>query len=676
MREQQDSKKILLVDDTPSSIDIMRTALEKGGYEVYVATDGTKALQRAVSIKPHLIILDIIMPGMDGYETCRKLQENPETQAIPIIFMSALNDPVDKVKGFNLGAVDYLVKPVEVLELMSRVEVHITVRLLQRKLEKANAHLEDRVLARTEALNKTNLNLQREIAERIQAEAALRESEERYRAAIENSNDGIAMTDGEKYLFVSKRFLTIFGYEDEGEVIGMPLEKVIHPDDRERIQHYTRLREQGEPVPTRYEAKGITKQGSTVYFDVTATVISHKDRDVTLIFIRDTTQRKDLESQLRQAQKVEAIGTLAGGIAHDFNNILSVIIGHAQLLRLSHEIESEEGQHLQQLLQAADRATELVHQILTFSRQKDFESSPLILASLVRETLKMLRSTLPSTITIHEDLIADEGMIMADSSQVHQVLMNLCTNAAHAMRGGTGDLRVQLKEVMLPDEGAIGFSKLHAGQYLELIVTDSGHGMNKATMERIFDPYFTTKKSGEGTGLGLAVVHGIVAGYGGEIQVESEPGRGTSFHILLPSLEHSQKVDTSDKLEELPRGGNEHILLVDDEEAIVSIATELLEYLGYQVTAFISSKDALKQFAQTPLAYDLILTDLTMPYMTGRELAKEVKLARPDIPVVLCTGYSEPLSVEEMHEAGICAGLKKPLLFEELAEVIRNALEK
>ncbi len=387
-------------------------------------------------------------------------------------------------------------------------------------------------------------------------------------------------------------------------------------------------------------------------------------------------ERMGLEEQLRQAQKMEAIGTLAGGIAHDFNNILAGILGYAELASLDIPEGSEAKINLQQSIKSTYRARDLVQQILAFSRQSKQERKPLDIRPIIKEALKLLRASLPSTIEIRQNIEADWGAIEADPTQIHQVLMNLCTNAAHAMSEDGGVLEVSLTKFDM-DAGTSGVnSEIEPGPYLKLRVSDTGSGMPPEILSRIFDPYFTTKETGKGTGLGLAVVHGIVKSHRGAITVSSEPGKGTTFDIYFPRGDIIQAPSELERIEPLPLGGRERVLFVDDEKAIVDIGQKLLERLGYEVVGRTSSVEALELFRAKPESFDLVITDMTMPNMTGDKLARELMGIRPDIPVILCTGFSERITEEKAKLLGIREFVMKPLVMKDLAKSMRRALDR
>ena len=390
---------------------------------------------------------------------------------------------------------------------------------------------------------------------------------------------------------------------------------------------------------------------------------------------RDITHEMKLERELRQAQKMEAIGTLAGGIAHDFNNILMAIVGYTQLAHTRVSETNPIRRFLEEVLKASSRAATLVQQILTFSRQTEQELKPVQVGPIIDEALKLLRSSLPSTIEIRQTtkVPPDGGTILADPTQIHQVLMNLCTNAAHAMRTKGGLLSLELSDTVLDDALVSQYPGVSPGPHLLLSITDTGHGMPPTLIERIFDPYFTTKGPGEGTGLGLAVVQGIIKSLRGAISVYSEVGKGTTFDIFLPTIQTDVAQEPTG-LAALPTGG-ERVLFVDDEVTLVELGKEMLESVGYHVVTQTSGVDALESFRSAPGAFDLVITDMTMPGLTGWELAEEVMAIRPDIPVILCTGYSELVNGQEALEKGIREFLTKPYTMRNLAETIRKVLD-
>ncbi len=389
---------------------------------------------------------------------------------------------------------------------------------------------------------------------------------------------------------------------------------------------------------------------------------------------KEIVERKKLEAQLQQSQKMESIGTLAGGIAHDFNNILSPIMIHSEMVMMKLSPDSSIQFNLKEILKAAERATDMVKQILTFSRQKKGKRAAIKINPTLKEVLEMLRSSIPTTIDIHQDLKAESDIVLADPTQIHQILLNLATNAAHAMREKGGTLKVSLVQEDLDSEAVTEYSDLNPGSYLKLIVSDTGSGIDDETMQRIFEPYFTTKGPGEGTGMGLAVIHGIVKNYGGDITVESELGKGTTFNVYLPRIE-ADVSPVEEPSVQLPKG-TERILFVDDEKAAVDAIQPMLENLDYKVTARTSSIEALEAFLNKPDAFDMVITDMTMPNMTGKDLAKEIMAIRSDIPVILCTGFSEQIDENKAKAMGISAFVMKPIVIRQIANTIREVLDK
>ena len=384
-------------------------------------------------------------------------------------------------------------------------------------------------------------------------------------------------------------------------------------------------------------------------------------------------EREKLENKMRQASKMESLGTMAGGIAHDFNNILSAVMGYAELAQGHAESGTPQQRYLDGVLKAGERARELVAQILSFSRQARRHRVPLVTRKIIEEGLMMIRASLPANIQIVEDLHSG-AVVLADPTEIHQVLMNLCTNAGHAMALSGGRLGVELTDVVLDEAFCRSQGCIRPGTYQKLAVGDTGCGIRPDVMERVFDPFFTTKAIGEGTGMGLAVVHGIVKSHGGTILLESQQGQGTSFHVFFPTVDMDDpQLDRSSPVS-LP-GGCESILVVDDEPAIVDIVQQYLEPLGYRVTTRTGSADALALFESDPFRFDLLVTDQAMPHMTGDELVSAVRAIRGDIPVILCTGFDPATEDRSIPDLEIDARVKKPLLRKEIVEAVRKVLD-
>ncbi len=511
-----------------------------------------------------------------------------------------------------------------------------------------------------------------DITERKQAEL----KRVRLETAIEQAAEGIIITDPHWVIqYANPAFKRMSGYSGN-EIIGQHT-RVLKSDKHDK-SFYRNIREtlaRGEV----WSGRLINAKKDGTFYEAEVTGSPVRDQSGVIInhvsIHRDITHEIRLERELRQAQKMEAIGTLAGGIAHDFNNILMAITGYTQLAHSRLAEESPIRRYLEQVLEASTRATTLVHQILTFSRQTEQERKPVQVGPLIKEAFTLLRSSLPSTIEIRHAITvpAERATVMADPTHIHQVLMNLCTNSAHAMRAKGGLLSVELSETALDESFASRYPGVKPGEYLRLSVTDTGHGMQPSVIERIFDPYFTTKGPGEGTGLGLAVVRGIVKSLEGAISVYSEVGEGTTFHIFVPIIE--AEALTAPEPVEAVLTGRERVLFVDDEQVLADLGKEMLESIGYRVVTKTSSIDALETFRAAPEAFDLVITDMTMPGLTGRELASELMAIRPSVPVILCTGFSELINGKRAMEKGIREFVMKPYTVRSLAKTIRKVLE-
>ena len=518
----------------------------------------------------------------------------------------------------------------------------------------------------------------RMIAERNRAEAALRDSERKYRELVESVNSIILRmdTDG-NIIFFNKYAQTFFGYSEE-EILGKNVIGTIVPQvDRQGFDLEVMIKDIGTQ-PERYisnENENIRRNGERVRIAWMNKAIyddENRVREILCVGI-DVTEKWQLEKRLAQAQKMEAIGTLAGGIAHDFNNILSAILGYTELSLIDIPYDSAIRGNLKQVLKAGNRAKELVQQILTYSRQREREMQPVKINLIVNEALKLLRASLPSTIEIQNSIKSDLA-VFSDPTNIHQVIMNLCTNAGYAMQEKGGLLQVHLEDVELDANFVKQNPDLIPGKFVRLTVSDTGHGMSPEVMERIFDPFFSTKKKGEGTGMGLSVVHGIVKSHGGAITVDSTPGRGSVFKLYFPAIE--SELNPQNESANLMLTGTEHILFVDDEPFQADIAKKMLTRLGYRLTTCTSSIEAFDAFRQAPQKFDLIITDMTMPRMPGDVLARKLISIRPNLPIIVCTGYSERINSDAAKEIGIRELVMKPVVLKDLARIIRQVLDE
>lgn len=521
-------------------------------------------------------------------------------------------------------------------------------------------------------------HLKNNLAQLKSTQEALRESEARFRTAFENASVGMALVSLQGiFLEVNLALAQMIGYGPD-DLVGKPVAEFTHPDDLDLRTQFIGDLIEGRISSGKQERRFVHRNGTVVWTIIWASVQRDQDNQASnfISLVQDITARKRadeekerLESQLVQAQKMEAIGALAGGIAHDFNNILAAIIGY---IELSLHSEDETAEYLRQGLNAANRAKDLVKQILVFSRQAHEERRPVSVEMVVKEVMKFLRASVPSTINLSCRLHGKPGAVLANSVELHQILINLCTNSVHAIGARPGAVEIEAQGVAITPAERSAFPDLDPGRYIRLSVKDDGQGIPREIQDRIFDPYFTTKEKGVGTGLGLAVVHGIVKKCNGVIRVESELGKGSCFHIYLPQVEMlapdpGQKPD-------LPRGRSERVLLVDDEKMLVDVGERILKRLGYEVSSRTSPIEALELFKAKPRYFDLVITDQTMPGMTGEALAKELLQIRPGIPVMICTGYSHIIDPVKAREKGVTALIMKPILINELAVAIRDAL--
>ena len=517
----------------------------------------------------------------------------------------------------------------------------------------------------------------RDISDRRQAEQALQSSEKRFRELFDSITDYIYTHDLDgRVTSVNPSILARLDYS-MAELEGRPVSDFMRPEFKKvfRSEYLEELLKEGRSEGT---FQLVSRSGEIIYIQYRSIVIREVGREPFVSGIghdvseqiRAEREVRKLREQLFQAQKMEAIGTLAGGIAHDFNNILGAMLGYTELSIQHLDPDSIPRNHMDKVLTAGSRAAELIRHILTFSRQTEHERQPLDIRPIIKESLSLLRATLPASIDIQSDIPDIVGNVLADHSQVQQIIMNLCTNAAHAMSLKGGVLVVSLSEITIETAKKFGLSN---GRYLKLSISDSGKGIEPMIRSRIFDPYFTTKSKGEGTGLGLATTHGIVKSYGGAIDVYSEVGVGSTFNVYLPVIDDETR--TSEVLEQPFVRGSECILFVDDEELLVEMGREILGSLGYTVVPHIRSFEALQDFKRNPRRFDLVLTDLTMPEMDGIELSTEILKLRPDIPILLCTGFSAQIVPERARRAGIRQVLMKPLLVGTLAQAIRQTLD-
>ncbi len=573
------------------------------------------------------------------------------------IVMQDLSQPLAAKKAFILQTLLFTC----LLLFVALLVLHLTFGKLIGKIERSRS-----------ALEKTVFQLGLEVEEKEKTQSQLYKSKEEWERTFDAIGDVVTIMDSDfRIIKANKAAHEMLGMEP-GSLVGKFCYEAF------RSEH-----EVCEGCPAILTIEGFQIHTAEVEHPnlnkkllITTSPVPDESGEFTHIvhIAKDITTQRHLESQLRQAQKMEAIGTLAGGIAHDFNNILTAISGFCQLAIMKTGEELKILPELKRIQSATDRAINLVDQILTFSRQTEHDKRPITIAPIIKEALKLLRSSIPTNIELKQD-IENHGSVLADPTQIHQIVMNLATNAYHAMMETGGILSVTVKEVTINGRQAPSGLKIDPGQYILLEVNDTGFGMDETTKSKIFEPYFTTKEVGKGTGLGLAVVHGIIRDHHGYIHVDSEPGKGTAFHIYLPTVKEQPTEYKPPSLQEPVRGGDERIMFVDDEDFIVHLAMEALKTYGYTTTVFTNGVQAIQDFQKQPDNYDLVITDLSMPHMTGLELAQQIKEIRPALPIILTSGFGESLYTEKAKAMGIDTFIQKPLDIERLARVIRELLD-
>lgn len=695
--------KILIVDDKSENIFSLEQILAEVDATLITAKNGNEALIASLNHDFALAILDVQMPDMDGYELAELLRSEKKNRTLPIIFVSAVySSDYHIFKGYETGAVDFLVKPFDDKILLGKVQVFLNLyrqkheleysknlirkqyneyithrKKLEERLKKANDELEQKVTDRTRELTQKNLELTREIEKRKKAEIAAEKSKNEWKD-IFNAIGHMAMILDDDFTIMAVNKTTV-------EQMGLPIHDLIGKKCDEVIQPSNQM-DPHCPLKAFLNQKNRSISGSVVRemhiknlgksFIVSCTPIWDTDGKLTKIIhiMTDISERKRLEKDLLQAHKMEAIGTLAGGIAHDFNNILTSILGYTHLIMLDAKEREDILDNAQEVYKAGLRATDLVRQILTFARKTDEEKASIRVDVIVKEVLKLLRSSIPTSIDIQSN-IQSKSKVMANATQIHQVIMNLCTNASHAMENREGVLSIELKDTQIDSSQRDLLEKISPGRYLELKVSDTGTGISAEILDRIFEPYFTTKSVDKGTGMGLAMVQSIVGEGGGTIRVQSQPDVGTAFTVLLPITENEKTLPVSPPSVSTQSQGHGHILLVDDEPSITKFGQKLLEKSGYQVTTFNCPMEALRCFETQPDNFDLLMTDLTMPKMRGDALIRKVCAVVPELPCVLITGYGKEIdeATEKLDE--LKAILIKPLDRDKLLSSIHQLLK-
>ncbi len=636
--------RILVVEDEAIIAADLRQQLLKLGYEpVGHAVSGEQAVQLARELKPDLVLMDIQLAGeMDGVAASRAIQE---TLALPVIFLTAFGEDQTFERAKLTDPFGYILKP------FSEGKLRTTLAMA---LYKHGVEL--RLKQQAQALQEINQELANQ------------------KFALDQHALVSATDIKGKITYCNERFCQVSGYSPP-ELLGQDhrlLNSGTHP------QEFFAELWQALACGQVWRGEICNRAKSGAFYWVNSTIVPLLGLDGkphTYISIReDMTERRLLESRLRQAQKMEAIGRLAGGIAHDFNNILAAIIGYSDLLKQDTAGNAAAQEDIAQILGASTRAKEIVQQILTFSRQHEPKRQVIQLDAVLIDAMKFLRASLPAQIKIEMNLAAHPPTVLADATHIYQVILNLAANALHAMEGQPGMLTIEL-EPFRPDAAfLLAHPDLFDANYARLNITDTGHGMDAQVIERIFEPFFTTKPVGKGTGLGLAVVDGIVRSQSGVITVESVVGQGTTFRLYFPA--HTADSPAPETVKgNLAPGHGERVLLVDDEPAITALLQRMLVRLNYQVTVSNQPRAAADLFSQQPEQFDVLITDLTMPELSGLELAGKIHSLRPELPIILASGFVPDLQSEELQAAGIVEIVGKPIMMDNLAELLRRTLK-
>ncbi len=646
--------KLLLVEDSEAHAELLLRAFEEDAdqFDITIAGSIKQAEKHLEKLIPDLVIADLRLPDGKGTQL---LLANEDDRKFPIVIMTSHGSEQVAVGALKTGALDYVVKSDVAFSSMP----HIAKRTLREW-----DHIIKRKIAEAELKEQFKLN---ELLLDSLPHAAMLIRKDRIIMAANATARGI------------------------GAIVGKKCWKTFRQSEFISVEDKDYIRKHGSEPPEGIKciicmadelAPGELANNPEVcaFGRIFDSYWASLDKDVFLHWAIDITERKcaedekmELEKRLQQAQKMESIGTLAGGIAHDFNNMLGIILGNTELAMDDVPEWNLARHNLEEVKTASLRARDVIRQLLSFSRKSIQDKKPIKISSIITESLKLLRSSIPYTIDIRQNIQTELDIIMADPTQIHQVIINLCTNAYHAMQEDGGILWVNLMNIEIDKKTAASNPGLNPGKYVKLSVEDTGCGIDPEIRDQVFDPYFTTKEVGKGSGMGLSVVHGIIKDHGGAISVLSEPGKGAIFDLFFPSVEDDYVDASAESLEPIPRG-NERILLVDDEELIVQVECQMLERLGYQVTARTSSVEALETFSSQPDDYDFVISDMTMPNMTGDRLAQKLLEIRPDIPVILCTGFSEHMDDEKAKSIGVSALVMKPVVTKELAIAIRRVL--
>lgn len=631
--------KILIAEDDENSRVFLERALLSQGYDVESAANGIQALEKAEQSPPDLIISDIMMPGMDGFELCRSVKQYERLRTIPFVFYTAtFIEQQDKKLAMSLGASRFLIKPMEPQEFFESIRGVIDEYQHSEQPAPHGSLIEITELDRMH-VDVLARKLDKKVIQLEEALELLRAGEERFRNIFEQAAVGIAHVDLDgHFLRVNQKLADIVGYSRE-ELQERTFQHITYPDDLATDLGYVRQLLAGTIQTYSMEKRYLHKEGHLVWVNLTVSLVAATSHDpgYFISVVEDITGRKHLEQQLHQAQKMEAIGQLAGGIAHDFNNILTGIIGFGTLMDMGLDKNDPQRKNLNHILAGAERATTLTKSLLTFSRKQICNPQPVDLNEIITRIGKFIKPVIGADIDLKIASAHELLAVKADAGQIEQVLLNLATNARDAMTTG-GLLTIETEPVLLDTDFMNAHGYGEPGEYARISVTDSGCGMDEATIKRVFEPFFTTKVVGKGTGLGLAMVYGIIKQHNGFINVYSEPGVGTTFTIYLPLIKSSIMEETADE-EELPEKRAATILVADDDPSVRELSEKVLVMFGYTVITAEDGNDAVRKFQENMDTIELVVLDIIMPKMNGKEVHDKVNEFRPDMKTIFISGY-------------------------------------
>ncbi len=660
---------IMIVDDTIDNLKLLSDILKQQGFKVRSVQDGNTAIRAACQKPPDLILLDINMPEMSGYDVCQRIKENDSTRHIPIIFLTALTEAEDKVKAFTSGGVDYITKPFQLSEVLARVNTHLNLRHLYLELQAEKKHLEDRVAKRTADLTNTTNLLRQEIEAHHNANKRIRQQA----LLLDISRDSIMVVNHDNQLIYWNKGAELMYEWDENHPAPDSILNLVDKADNDRFEEAQRA------VKSHREWFGelhqITATGKVLVVDSRWTLMGDDMPfiDAILMVNTDITKKKAFELQLHRSQRLDILGTLAGGIAHDLNNMLLPITLSCDLMKT--DIDAETRARLVEMIgKNALHGSELVKQILTFVRGIKGNNRQIIqLKLLIQDVVTMTRNTFPENIEV-ELVIKDKlWPIKGDTTQIHQTLMNLCINARDAMPTG-GQLTIAAENTVIDANYAELHSGIKPGNYVFTSIADTGTGIPQEILDKIFDPFFTTKAEGHGTGLGLSVVTDIIKNHRGFIECKSKVGEGTVFHIILPAVNEEETTSQMDAYKVLPRGNGELILVVDNESTVCQIVKETLESSGYKVIIGVNGADGLALYAQQMKEIALVLIDLSMPIMDGASAIVVIRRINPQARIIAMSGNAPNRTSSEIIQAHKIPLIEKPFTTEKVILAIQELL--